>query len=206
MSQDNYALVVQHDISRFLQKDPQKISEYTGLVIEKDHIIAPLFNEDFKVNIHSGEVTFARDNKGEPSSLQKMVILHHLVEVKESPILAGEYVTIAGVKDAWVHQRAFENAGTIPLAREFSGRVEDFATAGKNLGGEAVPGGDHAFILKAFPMIPLKIIFWDGEEGIPPAANILFDKNITDFTHPEDVVGLGEMGAALLIDQGKLLR
>lgn len=206
MSQDNYALVVQHDMSRFLQKDPQKIQEYTGLVIEGDYLIVPLFNQNFKVNIHSGEVTFAQPGNEEPTSLQKMVILHHLVEVKENPVLTGEFVTIAAIKDAWVHQRAFENNGTTPLAREFAGRTEDFVKAGKALGGQVITGGDHAFILKAFPRIPLKIIFWDGEEGIPAAANILFDKNITDFTHPEDVVGLGEMGAALLIDQGKLLR
>ncbi|MDO4541288.1 MAG: DUF3786 domain-containing protein [Bacillota bacterium] len=203
MKQDNYAEVVKYDKKRFLQRDPLKMAANTRLKIQGDEIIAPLFNREFKVNIHTGDITAPNGEK--PTSYQQMFIYHHLIEAKEGAELKGEYVTIAGIKDAWVHQRAFENAGTRPLAGEFSGRPQDFKKAGDILGAESISGGDGAFILKALPMIPLKIIFWDGEEGIPAAANILFDPSITDFTHPEDVIGLGEAAADLLIEQGKLL-
>ncbi len=47
---------------------------------------------------------------------------------------------------------------------------------------------------EAFPCIPLQFIFWDGDDEFPAQANILFDKNITDFTHEETVVLIAEEG------------
>ncbi len=202
---DNYKAVVEYDIKRFLAGDPQEMAALAGLKIENNRIIVPLFNEKFTLDILNGAIRSLTKPEQEPTSYQKMFILHHLLETKPQAQLSGEYVTIRSIKDAWVHEKAFENAGTKPLARAFSGRLADFIKVARQLGGQTAAGGDYSFILHALPLIPLQIIFWDGEEDIPAAANILFDKNITDFTHPEDVIGLGEAAADLIIAYGENL-
>ena len=37
----------------------------------------------------------------------------------------------------------------------------------------------------------MRVVFWDGDEEFPARITILYDKNVTDFIHPENVVMLG---------------
>ena len=60
--------------------------------------------------------------------------------------------------------------------------------------------GDVSFTLQAFPKISLTYIFWDGDEEFPASANILFDDQIANWTHPESVPVLAETGTRKLIE------
>ncbi|MEG2638616.1 MAG: DUF3786 domain-containing protein [Clostridiales bacterium] len=207
MKKDNYELVVEYDKTRFLKKNPIKIAEYANLTIEdENYIIVPHFNQEYAINLKTAAIFNTNDDSAPIPVMTRMVILHHLIEIKPHAKAANEFVTIHSLKDACVHEKAFNNRATIPLAKYFSNNLPSFIAAGKKLGGEISTGGDHSFILYAFPSIPLKFIFWDGDEEIPAAANILFDKNITDFTHPEDTIGLGEMGADLILSTAVKLK
>ena len=44
------------------------------------------------------------------------------------------------------------------------------------------------FLLPAFDCIPVKLMFWDGDDEFPAQANLLFDRSATDFIHIESVV------------------
>ena len=196
----NYELVVKHDQARFLARDPWEMAACTGLFLKEDQILVPYFGVDFSLCIKDAVITYADGRKALPPVYIRMMILHHLLEAKKGAVLAGEFVTMHSLKDTCVHTEAFNNRAVYPLARAFAANLEAFRKAGEALGGVPAPGGDHAFILYAFPTIPIKYIFWDGDDEVPAAANVLFDANVTDFTHPEDVIGLGEYGAYYLID------
>lgn len=53
-------------------------------------------------------------------------------------------------------------------------------------------------------VIELLLIFWDGDDEYPAQANLLFDKRITDFTHPETVVILAEVALSQLLSKAEL--
>ena len=57
--------------------------------------------------------------------------------------------------------------------------------AGLNLGMELAESG---FLLPAFDCIPVKLLFWDGDDEFPAQANVLFDRSATDFIHIESIV------------------
>ena len=59
------------------------------------------------------------------------------------------------------------------------------------MGSRPFPYGDAGFLVPAFEKVPLQVIFWDGDEEFPASVNLLFDRNIIRFIHPEDVVLLG---------------
>ena len=50
--------------------------------------------------------------------------------------------------------------------------------------------GDAGYILPVFPFLKIAVLFWDGDEEFQAQANMLFDSNITDFMHEENVVGV----------------
>ena len=47
---------------------------------------------------------------------------------------------------------------------------------------------ESGFLLPAFDCIPVKLLFWDGDDEFPAQANVLFDRSATDFIHIESIV------------------
>ena len=52
----------------------------------------------------------------------------------------------------------------------------------------AQPHPDASGRLDVFPGLQVAVLFWDGDDEFPAQANMLFDSNITDFMHEENVV------------------
>jgi len=60
----------------------------------------------------------------------------------------------------------------------------------ENLGGRTVEGGDVAIEVETFPGVFVRILFWRGDEELPPAATMLFDCGLTEVYIMEDVAVL----------------
>lgn len=48
--------------------------------------------------------------------------------------------------------------------------------------------------MKAFECIPVRFLFWDGDDEFPAQGNVLFDASATDFIHGESVVTIAAIG------------
>lgn len=60
----------------------------------------------------------------------------------------------------------------------------------KNFGGRIVDGGDVAVDVETFPSVFVRMIFWRGDEDLPPEATILFDRGLSDVYIMEDIAVL----------------
>lgn len=119
---------------------------------------------------------------------------------RSTPALSGIWVPLREVKRAYPFAAAFQNRALTPFARYFNGKKEALIRAGEQLGFQRIPFSDVGFEAMAFPCLPVRFLFWDGDEEFPAQANILFDSNITDFVHEETVVMLGEDGVRRLME------
>ena len=63
---------------------------------------------------------------------------------------------------------------------------------------------NSSFLLPAFACIPVKLMFWDGDDEFPAQANILFDKSATDFNHIESIVTIATEMLYQLADAAEL--
>ena len=54
-----------------------------------------------------------------------------------------------------------------------------------------LPWSDVGYELRA---IPIRFLFWEGDEEFPAQANVLFDAGATDFIHGESVVTIASVG------------
>jgi len=53
-----------------------------------------------------------------------------------------------------------------------------------------VKSGDVAFEVAAFPGVFVRLVFWKGDEELPPEASLLFDLGLTEIYSTEDVAVL----------------
>ena len=56
------------------------------------------------------------------------------------------------------------------------------------MNGTERPQGDVGYQINAFACEPMRFYFWDRDEEFEAQANMLFDSEITEFMHEENVV------------------
>ena len=67
-------------------------------------------------------------------------------------------------------------------------KTEELRKACEALGGTLLPQGDVGYVLPVFPFLNIAVLFWDKDEEFEAQANMLFDSEITEFMHEENVV------------------
>jgi hypothetical protein len=110
-------------------------------------------------------------------------------------------VTFRNLRECSNFELAYQKTTLTPFATYFNGKTELLKQQATKIGAQLNSYGDVSFIINAFPLIPLQFIFWDGTEEFPASANILFDKNIAQFIHPESIPVLANAGVNILMNK-----
>lgn len=193
----NYEKIFNQFRDWFLNAPQEEIAEKIGASFDQEGIYLTFFGERRRIDRKTGDITGPSEQ--ELLVTERLTIMHHLRYCKENPQEPDKMVPFREIREAAVFERAYEKAALIPLKTYFSGQPEKLLEAGLILGGKAEKYGDASVTIQAFPKIKLTYIFWDGDEEFPPSANILFDNTISQWTHPESVPVLAEIGTKRLI-------
>ena len=62
-------------------------------------------------------------------------------------------------------------------------------------------GDVGAYTFLALPRLPMAIVLYLGEEGLPPSVNVLFDATAAEYLPTEDLILIGEYLSAALLEQ-----
>ncbi len=54
--------------------------------------------------------------------------------------------------------------------------------------------------VEAFACIPVRYLFWEGDDEFPAQANMLFDASATDYIHGESILTIGSYGLSRLAE------
>ena len=111
-----------------------------------------------------------------------------------------QWVTFPQLRDTSVFEAAFQNAILRPLAATFSGHAGALRRALEAMGGTPLPTGDVGYQVEAFACIPVRYLFWEGDDEFPAQANMLFDASATDYIHGESIVTIGSYGLSRLAE------
>jgi len=150
---------------------------------------------EFEVDVEKRRMTLAgragADGGGDVSLVWQILALHYLAA--EVPVPAAR------------REIAFED---IPSARGYAGPYNarvikrfcctagrdrgKFEAAAKALGGRTVEGGDLAYELRVFPLAPLTIVWYAGDEELQPGASFIYEDNVASLLDVEDIVVMAE--------------
>jgi hypothetical protein len=184
------------DQAILMEKLPELQSEGTFLTINH-------FYRKFGINKFTGKIIALSDDL--PISCCEKLNIYTLLWYS-SPVahLTNKWVTFSELKGASPFAPAFQTGLILPFARMFSGNTSKLKTSVSALGGSFIGNSDIGFELKAFECIPIRFLFWEGDEEFAAQANILFDTSATDFIHVESIVTIAMVGLAKLANTGEI--
>lgn len=107
-----------------------------------------------------------------------LVLLHYLLEAQDVPP-SGRWIS---EKDIPSGHQFFTGPHAFPLKRIVDLVGDDlrrFADASAALGGIPVDVGDTAFEFSVLPRVPLRMVYWRGDEEFPASAKIRFDATVS---------------------------
>lgn len=199
---DNYNKLFKmwHDNFRQMENKEEKASEL-GIPIENGCFKITYCRRSYEVDIISGDIT-PLEATGKVPFYDAMFIYHLFWFSKKNPVAAREYIPFKDIPTTGVFDAAFQRS-VKPLAERFNGRIDAFCKACESLGAEKLPYGDAGYSIPIWRDLYLQIILWDGDDEFPASVNVLFDKNIADFTHPETVVTIGDDAILAVLNADK---
>ena len=197
--ESNYEKVFDQFREWFLQCPQENIAKKVGAEFDTENLYLPFFGERCRINRTTGEITGA--GQRQIPVTERLTIMHHLRYCQSYAEEGRKMVPFREIREAAVFERAYERAALDPLKKFFAGRPGQLLEAGLKLGGVREKYGDVSVTLYAFPKISLTYIFWDKDEEFPPSANILFQDTIAQWTHPESVPTLAQIGTERLIQE-----
>lgn len=125
-----------------------------------------------------------------------ILVLHYLVGCQAAGP-GGDLVLFRQLRGGEAFNDAFHRRVNDRLAKEFGGEPRELVSAGVTLRGTVGSKGSASVNLWLFPKVPVTVIVWQGDDEVPPACTLLFDRSIGDIFPTEDVT----VAASFLVEK-----
>lgn len=185
---DNYEAVRQTWRQKFLEMDHEDLARRFRLKSDAAHLYITYFSRPYAIDRRTAKIT--RLDKpdaviGFNLEMNFFNMFHYAVE---HPAPSGNLVPFRNVKRVYPFEKAYQKTILRPFEALFTGRVEALQKALRALNARPLSQGDAGGAIEVFPGLEVAVLFWDADDEFAAQANMLFDSNITDFMHEENVV------------------
>lgn len=194
---DDYRSAVELAKKELEGKNPKRVADQCGATFAA----APDGNTTLLLNFLNREVLISGSNwdlsfkdSGEEVPIQQQVLILHYLNGAAGVKVAGEWIAYQEVPDGKFYLDAFLRRAKKPLVQAFGSHPERLLPVTRQVYGARPFGqGDHAVVVQAFPLVPVALILWEGDDEFPPEGNLLFDRSISDILSAEDIAWLAGM-------------
>ena len=183
--QSNYDQVIENWRLKFLEMDQEELIRKFQLEADEEFLYIIYFSKGFRIDRKNGFIT--EDGKS-PGFDTVMNIYNTFYYSAAHPVASGNLVAFRQVKRVYPFEAAYRRTIISRLQELFAGKTEELRKACEVLGGTLLPQGDVGYVLPVFPFLNIAVLFWDKDEEFEAQANMLFDSEITEFMHEENVV------------------
>ena len=200
----NYEAVRESWRKRFLAMDCEALARRFHLKLDGDFLYLTYFSHPCAIDRRTARIARLDRPGAEIGFNMEMTFFNMFHYAVENPRPSGEMVPFRSVKRAYPFESAYRSSILEPLAQLFAGRADALQAAFQKLGAEKIAHCDAGGRVDVVAGLRLDVLFWGGDDEFPAQANMLFDSNITDFMHEENVVGVASDAAAFLAEAANL--
>ena len=195
--ESNYKKCTREWKKRFLEMDKDSLRRrIPSLKTEGNNLTMFYFDRKLGICLESGDITVLEDKNapgGNPGASMltendELNIFTYFWYCKETAFFRNQWLPFRDLKDARPFGPAFQKGVNNTLAETFEGHARELEQVLIRMGGKKLSSGDVGYELYPVAEIPMRVLFWEGDEEFPAQANILFDRGSTDYIHVESLV------------------
>ena len=197
---ERYMTALELAWSKLTDSNIQALSVDAGASFHNSEILLPTFNQRIVIDITTRSMRIGSE---ELAIFDKILALHYLLGCDRSKP-TGNLISFAQAPGGEVYYSAFKKRSIDRLAEMFGDAPERLVRAGSSLGGEPLKMATAAVKLSVYPMLPVVVLIWQGDDEVAAAANLLFDESAVRILATEDLAVVGSSVVARLgkADQG----
>ncbi len=204
---DDYNNAVALAKEELRKKNPGRIATLSGGTIAEEGAANPLLALPFlnrEVVIGWPELGCFFKDSGEEVPVQQQVLIFHYLNGANGLNPTGQWIAYQEVPDGRFYLDAFLRRAKNPMVQVFGSTPEILMDLAVQVYG-AIPfdQGDLSVTVRAFPLVPVALILWRGDDEFPPEGTILFDRTIPSMLSAEDIAWLAGMIIYPLIGMSK---
>lgn len=207
---DDYKQALELGKRGLSDKNPDRIASLSGAVVQRDKEGKSSLSLNFlgrNTIISWPELGFSYENAEADVAIQQQILLLHYLHgawSSNGAAITGEWISFQEVPDGKFYLDAFHRRAKNPMVQTFGHRPELMLKLAKEaFGATRSDQGDFSAVVKAFPLVPVALLIWKGDEEFPPEGNILFDRNIVEILSAEDMAWLSGMVIYPLVGMAK---
>ena len=207
---DDYQQALELGKRGLSDKNPERIASLSGAVLQRDKEGKSALSLNFlgrNTIISWPELGFSYENAEADVAIQQQILLLHYLHgawSSNGAAITGEWISFQEVPDGKFYLDAFHRRAKNPMVQSFGHRPElMLKLAIETFGASRSDQGDFSVVVKAFPLVPVALLIWIGDEEFPPEGNILFDRNIVEILSAEDMAWLSGMVIYPLVGMAK---
>lgn len=160
---------------------------------EENRLIIRHFGKRLGVHKEDGRI-IAMDDRDPVTCYERLNVYTLFGYVSPLAHYKNDWVRFDRLKGTSPFSKAFQEGIIEPFSRMFAGHIRELSQACEKLGGKKLPWSDAGYELRAFECIPVRFLFWEGDEEFPAQGNVLFEASATDFIHGESIVTIAAIG------------
>ena len=201
IEENSYAEICEQNRTHFLTLDQEQMqANLPELKREGEYLTLRHYQRKLGVHRAHGSIEALEDG-GTVTCYEKMNVYALLRTPSGGARLQNEWVPFDRLKGASPFGRSFRTGIIQPFARMFHNRLTELERACESLGGEKLPWSDAGYELRAFACLPIRFLFWEGDEEFPAQGNILFDTGATDFIDEKSLIRVALIGLGRLAEK-----
>ena len=182
--QESYKLAFEIAAEKLKGADLAQVCSKSGAELEQGALKIRFLNQT--VHIHLPQLTF----QPELPLIERVIILRYLVNASGVP-QAGRWISFSDLPGGGPYLPAFRKRVIEPLLRRFSEAGDEMRESASALGGEEFGYGDVGVVFQVLPKVRMAFVLWEGDEELPPNANVLLDESVKGYLSSDDVRELG---------------
>jgi hypothetical protein len=196
--QNNYLIALEKGWSSLPDFDEERIASL-GAERQEEFIQVPVLTETFHIDAKNKKINLT--DGSEPGIEWKILALHYLTAPLPVPPEHRE-VSFMDIPDARGYRKPYEGRVLMRVAYLFERDFDETSKRAVQLGGKKAGPGDAAYEFQVFPVVPIKICWFKGEEQLPPGTSVVYKDNISAILCVEDIVVITESVVKLLSGKG----
>lgn len=183
--QDNYKQAYELAMAQAGRVPPDQLA-LLGVISESaSRLILPVLAGAFHIDLDAGKLT---DQIGQDVSVYWAVLALHYLQGRLAPESIEPYISFMDVPDARGYAKPYQGRVIQRFLHTLGRDGTTFTSAAQALAAQPIDAGDIAYEFAVFPRAHLRIIWYRGDDEIPPGVSFVYAQNIVDIFCVEDIV------------------